>query len=128
VRKRLIISLITISILVLAALIWIALIILFYGGVHPYVPKPVNSPDGTRVIIPTINFNKEDQGNYLLVNLKIHEIKSGETLFQIQTRASDRMQWSVDWIDNNTVVLNSSDIGAYCWEEDNDSWKEPQCP
>lgn len=63
-----------------------------------------------------------------MVHIKIQETKSGETLFQVQTSASDRMRWSVDWIDNNTVILNSSDIGAYCWEENNDSWKKIQCP
>jgi hypothetical protein len=128
VRKRLKISLIIIGILVLVALIWIALIIFYYSGAHPYVPKPVYSPDGTRVIIPTINFNKADQDNYLLVRLKIQNTKSEETLFQVQTRASDWMRWSVAWIDDNTIILNSSDIGAYCWEENNDSWKETECP
>jgi flagellar basal body-associated protein FliL len=128
VRKRLKILLIIMGILVLVALIWIALIIFFYSGAQPYVPKPVYSPDGTRVIIPTINFNKADKDKYLLVHIKIQNTKSDETLFQVQTRASDRMRWSVDWIGNNTLILNSSDIGSYCWEENNDRWKETQCP
>jgi hypothetical protein len=127
-RKRLKISAIILGILILVALIWIALIIFFYTGVHQYVPKPVYSPDGTRVIIPTINFNKEDQDKYLMVHIKIQETKSGETLFQVQTSASDTMRWSVNWIDNNTVILKSSDIGVYCWEENNDIWKETECP
>ena len=127
-RKQLKISLIILGSLVLVTLIWIVLIIFLFSGVHPYVPKPLYSPDGTKVIIPIINFNKEDQDKYLLVHIKIQEIKSGETLFQVQTRASDRMRWSVNWIDNNTVILNSSDIGTYCWEENNDSWKVTECP
>jgi len=127
-RKRLKISSIIFGFLVLVALIWIGLIIFFYTGVHPYVPKPVYSPDGTRVTIPTINFDKGDKDKYLLVHLKIQNTTSEDPLFQVQTRVSNRMRWSVDWIDNNTVILNSSDIGTYCWKENNDSWKETQCP
>jgi hypothetical protein len=127
-RKQLKISLIGLGILVLVALIWVVLIIFFYAGTHPYEPKPVYSPDGTRVIIPTLNFDKEDQDKYLLVHLKIQNTESEEILFQVQTRASDRMRWSVDWIDNNTVILDSSDIGTYCWEENNNSWKVSECP
>lgn len=114
-KKILNITLVIFGTLVLIAIVWIALVLYVFTGVHPYVPDPVYSSDGSKVIIPSINFNKDDHDVYLLVHIEVQDAKSRETLFQVQTRASDRMSWSVNWIDNdNTVILDSSDIGSYC--------------
>ena len=128
-NKTLKVILIVFGVLVSIAVIWIALILYFYVGVRPYVPDLVYTVDRSRVIIPSINYNKEDYEDFLQVHLEVQDTKSGETLFQVQTNASDRMNWSVDWMGNNTVILNSSDIGTYCWVESSDkNWAETECP
>ena len=127
-KKLVKISSIILGILVLVAIVWTAVVIIINTGTHPYVPSRVNSPDGTKVIIPTINFDKEDYDKYLKVHIEIQDTRSGETLFQVQTIASDRMRWSVSWIGNEIVIMNSSDIGSYCWKDNNVTWKETECP
>ena len=128
-NKILKITLIVFGTLALIAIIWIALVLNSFTGVHPYIPDPVYSADGSRVIVPSINFNKDDYDEYLLVHIEVRDAKSGDVLFQVQTRASDRMNWSVGWIDDDTVILDSSDIGSYCWAESDDGeWKETICP
>lgn len=128
-KKTLKITLAIFGILMLLAVVWITLVLYFFTGVRPYVPDPVYSADRSRVIIPSINFNKDDYEAYLQVHIEVQDTKSGETLFQVQTNASDRMRWSVGWADNNTVILDSSDIGLYCWTEgDDDTWRETDCP
>lgn len=93
------------------------------------MPDPVYSADRSRIIIPSVNFNEDNSDTYLLVHLEVQESSTKETLFQVQTRASHRMRWSIKWIDNNTVMLESSDIGSDCWIEDNSEvWKEFKCP
>lgn len=121
-------SLIALGVLVLLAIIWFALILYFYTGVHPYVPDPVYSVDWSRVIIPSINYDKEDYDDYLQVFFIIQDTKTGETIFQVQTDASDRMNWSLGWIGNTVVILDSSDIGTYCWAEgEGGIWVKSQC-
>ena len=83
------------SALILIAVIWTALVLYIYSGVSPYVPDRVYSSDGSRVIIPSIDYNKDNYEVYLLVHIEVRDVKSGKTLFQVQTIASDRMRWSV---------------------------------
>lgn len=116
------------GVLVIAIIAWVAVILDVFVAVHPYVPDQVYSPDGSKVIIPTVSYNKELSDTYLLVHLKIQDTHSGEILFQLQTSASDRMHWSVSWVDDETIMLDSSDIGEYCWSADLDAWYETKCP
>ena len=123
------IALVTLGILGLIAIVIIALALFLDGRSSRVKPDPVYSVDGSMVIIPTINSNKSDYTSYLLVHLDIKDARSGKTLFQVQSRASSRMRWSVYWVDNNTVVLDSSDIGSFCWKEGGDHvWTEIKCP
>jgi len=117
------------GILGLITITLIALVLFFEQGSTRIKPDPVYSADGSKVIIPIINSNKADSTSYLLIYLEIKDIQSEKTLFQVQTRASNRMRWSVEWLDNNTVLLDSSDIGSYCWKEGSDRiWIETKCP
>lgn len=117
------------STLLLFAVIWVVLALYVFTGVHRYVPDPVYSADGSRVIIPSVDYNKNNHDVYLMVHIEVQDTKTGKILFQIQTRASDRMRWSVGWVDDNTVKLDSSDIGTYCWTgSDVETWKERICP
>jgi len=114
---------------IVVVVILAVLLMSYFDEAHLYSPKPVYSVDGARVIIPTIIFNKETLDTYLLVHIEVQDVKYGETLFQVQTRASSRMNWSVDWVDTDTIILNSSDIGSYCWTESiNGKWIEVNCP
>lgn len=85
-----------------------------FTRINPNLPDSVYSADKSRVIIPSVNVNKDNSDTYLLVHIEIQNTNTKETLLQVQTRASDRMRWSVKWMDNNTVMLESSDIGSYC--------------
>ena len=101
-KKILRTSLVFFGILVLLTVVWIAQVLYLFTGVHPYVPDPVYSADRSRVIIPSINFNKEGYDAYLQVHIEVQDTKSGKTLFQVQTNASDRMRWSVGWVPSTT--------------------------
>jgi hypothetical protein len=112
----------------LVAIVSIAMGLFWMQGVYRAKPKPVYSADGSKLIIASVNSNKSDP-DYLLVKLEIRDRQSGKNLLQAQTRASDRMRWSVEWLDNTTVRLDSSDIGLYCWREGSDlGWAETKCP
>jgi hypothetical protein len=119
--------LIILGIVTLLAVTWFALILYFYVWPRNYVPVPVYSSDGSKVMIPSVSYNKADVG-YLEVHIEIQEVRSGKTLYQVQTHASDRMKWSVDWVDANTIRLKSSDIGTYCWREADGILAEAECP
>jgi hypothetical protein len=127
-KKYLKISSIILGVVIFITIVWVSLILFFYTGVRPYVPDPVYSPDGSKVIIPTVNYYKEIYEKYLLVHFKVQDTHSKEILFEVQTHASDRMRWSIAWVGNNTVLLDSSDIGLYCWKEKNGTWIESECP
>lgn len=126
--------LLRISSLILGAFVLIAITLVvlrsyFNTGNQSQVPAEVYSPDRSKIIIPRVNSDKDNYDTYLLVHLEIQDVQSRRTLFEVQTRASDRMRWSVDWIDDSTVKLDSSDIGSYCWAEGkNDTWTEIPCP
>jgi hypothetical protein len=127
-KKFIKLSAIILGSLFLLALIWVAMFIYLFTGVNHYVPEPVYSADREKVIIPTINYSKQDMRTYLCVNIEIRDTHSGKSLFTVQTYASDRMKWSVDWVGKNIVELDSSDIGGYCWTVESDNWGETECP
>lgn len=116
------------GIFILIAFIWIALVFYSFTGVRQYTPKPIYSINGLKAIFPTINYSDEDPTTYLCVKFEIKDIQSGKSLYTVQTHASDRMRWSFYWIGNDFVKLDSSDIGTYCWREQNGRWGEAQCP
>jgi hypothetical protein len=94
----------------------------------PNQPERVVSPSGKRVVIPTVNTSKEDITNYLCIKIEIQDVATGETLFEEQTGASNRMRWSIHWVKENNIQLRSSDIGVLCWEEGSDNvWRRVDC-
>ena len=65
----------------------------------------------------------KDMTKYLCVKFEIRD-SSGAVLHQEQTGASTRMRWRMYWDGNRRVVLESSDIGTYAWEQQPDGkWK-----
>jgi hypothetical protein len=118
--------------LLIAGIIFLSLVVISLSVQHfnnQVQPTPVYSPSGERVILPSINYNQDDSKKYLCVKLVVQDVDTGTNLFEIQTGASNRMRWSVDWIDENTIQLTSSDIGIYCWAEKSEGvWQEWECP
>jgi hypothetical protein len=69
--------------------------------------KPIPSPDGALLLKPYL----DDEGlvAYCVAN------RTGETIAKVETRASNHSRWVMGWNSNDTVVLDSSDIGTYAW-------------
>ncbi len=93
------------------------------------LPIKIDSPNGEKILVANVNNDKQDVQNYLLVFLEVQDARSGKIIFQVQTNASHRMRWEVSWVDDQTIKLDSADIGTYCWKEESDQlWAEYLCP
>ncbi len=78
-------------------------------------PALVVSPDGSLIAVP-------DVSGGLTVAITN---KAGSELYRWRTGASTYQGWSVRWKDNQTLELDSSDIGAYTLERRPDNtWRE----
>ena len=83
-------------------------------------PLVIRSPQGDRSILVT-------SGQTLL--FEVRDVATGRTLHRQPTRAAGRLAWSLRWLDNHTVRLESSDIGSCCWQEQAGGvWSELPCP
>ncbi|PKO22311.1 MAG: hypothetical protein CVU38_10100 [Chloroflexi bacterium HGW-Chloroflexi-1] len=95
----------------------------------PSKTETIDSPQGDRTLVIDTNTSKDDPTRYLTLVFEVREKKTDRTLHRQQTRASSRMAWSMSWLDHSTVQLRSSDVGTYCWQEqDNGTWIETACP
>jgi len=74
----------------------------------------IPSPDGTRLLICTVNPDRSDATKYLCVRFRVIVPDVREEC-NIQTGASHTMRWSMRWDGNDAVVLESSDIGTLRW-------------
>jgi len=73
------------------------------------------SPSGRYQLSFDINDNRNDGTKYKCVILKVYNTH-GLLLSTFQTGASDYSKWAVGWHPiNDTVILNSSDIGTYTY-------------
>jgi len=59
-----------------------------------------------------VNQNAEDPARYLRVVVEIKDLYGNKVFHEI-TPASDTMRWSLKWINNNEILLESADIGRY---------------
>lgn len=90
----------------------------------PSSSSSIPSPDGSLILVTSVNQSKDDPITYLCVKFQIVD-SAGNLLYEEQTRASDRMRWSMHWEDNQHIVLDSSDIGTRVWEQQaNGSWQK----
>ena len=110
-----------------ARYLWFSCVLLGLGllvGCSAAQPNATPSPDGRFVLLTTINADKTDPTVYLCVKFQIMD-EAGHLLYEEQTRASDRMRWTMKWAGNERVVLESSDIGTYTWERgSNGLWQK----
>ncbi len=82
------------------------------------------SPSGAYYLETKINKNKKDRERYLCVVIVVKH-KDGRFIEEIKTDASDRMSWDVNWGVDDSIILDSSDIGGRIWKKiDADHWKE----
>jgi len=92
-------------------------------------PPPIDSPQQDRTLAITVNTSRDDPVLYLTLIFEVRDKANQTILHRQQTYASSRMAWSMRWLDNNTVQLESSDIGTFCWWEQPDgAWLEAECP
>jgi len=80
-------------------------------------PGELVSPDKKRVAIVELITSKRDLTKYLTLRLIVQDNQTGQRLLETNTGASIRMRWSLKWLSNSEVQLESSDIGTYCWQE-----------
>jgi hypothetical protein len=72
----------------------------------------VKSPDGTLTATATVSQSRADPARYLLVIVTLRDA-SGNVVFQEPTPITDAQKWSIRWVGNDEVVLDSADVGAY---------------
>lgn len=81
--------------------------------------KPPLSPSGKYRIKTTINNDRSNMTTFHCVELHLLDA-DGNELSRLQTNASDRMKWSVEWMkDKDIVILHSSDIGTRTYRIEN---------
>ena len=61
--------------------------------------------------------NKDNPSDRYILMFKLRD-RAGEELDLLRTGASDVMKWSVAWVDKDTIILYSQDIGTYAWTID----------
>jgi hypothetical protein len=119
----------TTSILFLAFFLGlIGLVIYIMTPKFPKQMQPIYSPTHINMAIPVVNTNRRDMTKYLCIKISIVDTKSGRVMFEEQTSASSRMNWSIRWIEDNFLILESSDIGQSCWQGKNGKWMRTDCP
>jgi len=79
-------------------------------------PVRITSPGGMRTLIVDINRNSSQAG-YNCVRFRVLN-SAGAVEYEVQTKASDVMRWSMRWDGDDCVVLDSADIGTYKWCRD----------
>ncbi|MEO8698481.1 MAG: hypothetical protein ABI867_00525 [Kofleriaceae bacterium] len=87
-------------------------------GGDPLVAQP--SPSGAHTMVPSV------EAGLVYANI------TGPHAGKIATHAGDQMKWAIGWFDDQTIVLESSDIGTYAWHLTGDRWVEdtvdgPKC-
>lgn len=85
------------------------------------IRPPQISPSGKFHLETEINRSKDDMRKYLCVKIIIKDTQSN-IIQEIQTGASKNMTWTVQWKENDVICLDSSDIGIYEWQKQNDKW------
>jgi len=92
-------------------------------------PTLIDSPQQDRTLVITVDANRDDPTRYLTLVFEVRDKATQAILHRQQTHASSRLAWSMRWLDNSFVQLQSSDIGTFCWQEQQDgTWLEAKCP
>lgn len=77
----------------------------------------LDSPSGLYTLdVELLGSDNNPSDRYILI-FKLRD-QEGEELDRLRTGASDVMKWSVTWVDKDTIILYSQDIGTYVWTID----------
>lgn len=101
---------------------------LFSGGGGDRAERRLPSPDGSKVLVTSVNNSRADMTRYLTIEFEIRDAASQTVLFSEQTGASSRLAWDIRWLSDTEIQLDSSDIGTYCWQEQAGAWASVSCP
>ena len=94
----------------------------------PSAPAPIASPDGSMILVTSIEQSHRDPTTYLCVVFEIQD-KAGRILHKENTRASSIMRWNISWVSNDRIKLESSDIGKRLWtRQPSGSWLAEAVP
>jgi len=81
----------------------------------PHTSDGLVLPTKNYVLKCDINDDTKDKTKWKCVRFNIYNLK-GQLLTSLQTGASDYSKWAVAWHPtNDTIILNSSDIGIYAY-------------
>ena len=81
-------------------------------GQSPSTSVSIPSPDGSLLLKSSVNQNTSDPAAYLRVVVEIKDLY-GNRVFHETTPASDTMRWSLRWVSNQEILLDSAEIGRY---------------
>jgi len=96
----------------------------FMAGCGSGGQPPITSPNGSLTLQTSIEHSRSDPGAYLCVVFEIRD-RAGKVLHRENTRASNNSRWSMRWIGNDRIRLDSGDIGTYDWTRQPDgTWKK----
>jgi hypothetical protein len=86
--------------------------------------RPIQSPSGNYSIVAVVNKSSKSEENYAIVSIELFS-REGIKLSELNTHASDFSKWAVGWdAFNDTLILNSRDIGVKAWEIEQNEFKE----
>ncbi|QDU58488.1 hypothetical protein [Aeoliella mucimassa] len=81
------------------------------------------SPNGSMLLLTAVNQSQADPRKYLCVIVEIQDA-SDTTLHREVTPASDTQRWTIQWVSDNEILLDSSDVGRYrIHRQPDDTWK-----
>ena len=86
--------------------------VLVAGCRRPTTVVARQSPDGTMTLTTSVNQSRAEPTRYLCVVVDITDA-SGRTLHHEVTPASDTQRWSIRWMGNDAIMLESADVGIY---------------
>ncbi len=97
---------------------------MLFIGCSPAAQSPLKSPNGSLTLYTSVEHSRSDPGAYLCVIFEIRD-RAGKALHTENTRASALSRWSMRWLSEDTIRLESSDIGPYEWTRRPDgTWKK----
>lgn len=98
---------------------------LAFGACSPKAKPPLESPDGTKLLITSIESDKKDPAVYGCVIVELQEKASTKVLLLKNTRVSAYHKWDVSWISNDEFKVTSSDVGDHSWSSQPDgTWRK----
>lgn len=85
--------------------------------------QKIISPTGKYYLTASVNNADKSKNDYGVVTISLYNAK-GQILTKLNTMAGDFNKWAINWDSKqDTVIMNSSDIGTYSWRIENNELK-----